>query len=81
MVLLQLFIMKWKTKEQVKRHISVSLWLMAIEDLLAVVKKIMRQIVANIPENPSTIHQHGRIPVVRKDGVGKFVEWGCKNQE
>lgn len=54
---------------------------MAIEDLLAVVKKIMRHIIANIPENPSTIHQHGRIPVVRKDGVGKFVEWGRKNQE
>jgi len=54
---------------------------MAIEDLLAVVKKIMRSNRSKYPENASTIHQHSRIPVVRKDGVGKFVEWGCKNQE
>jgi hypothetical protein len=52
---------------------------MTRENSLAVVKKVMRQIVANVTENPSTIHQHGRIPVVRKDGVSEFVEWGGKN--
>ena len=41
----------------------------------------MSEIIADVPEYPTTIYGDSSVPVVEEDGMGQFPEGGCERDE
>lgn len=46
-------------------------------NLLAMVKEVVSQIVANVAEDTTTEYLYGREPIVEEDCMGQLPKWGC----
>lgn len=44
-------------------------------------EEVMRHVIADVPKNTATVYHHSRMPIIRKDGMGKLVEWRSKDKE
>lgn len=49
--------------------------------ILAVVKKVMGQVIADVSENTPTVDQQCRIPIVEEDRVSELPEWSRQKNE
>lgn len=48
-----------------------------LQNLLAVVKEIVGQVIADVPKDTTTEHLYGREPVVEEDCMGQLPEGSC----
>lgn len=50
-------------------------------NLRAMVKEVVRHVVANVTEYSTAVNHGGSIPVIREDGVGELIERRCEDYE